>query len=527
MPVPISLSTAALCWSTPDGRPVLRDLDLSFVPERTGIVGRNGTGKSTLLKLLAGEIAPAAGRVIANGTIARLRQSNDIGGGETIADLMGIRDSLAAMNRGLSGAASADELAEIDWTIEARAAEALAECGLEAPLETRLASLSGGQRTRAALAGAIFAAPDFLLLDEPTNDLDADGRAAVRTLLHKWRGGAIVVSHDRALLEEMDAIVELTSLGASRYGGNWSAYRARKALEQEAAEHDALVAERHLAAVKRQAQHSAERQQRRDSAGSRQAARGGMPLILLGKRRDRAEKSGGDTARLAERQITAAQRDAADAASRLERVVPLAVSLAPTGLAPSQRVLDASDLAFSYEPGSPVLSGISFSIVGPKRIALTGANGTGKSTLLALIAGRLLPTAGEVTRHVPFAMFDQQVSLLDPRTTIAANFARLNPGIGNNACRASLARFGFRADAAEQEVGSLSGGQRLRAGLACVLGGPTLPALLLLDEPTNHLDMESIAAVEGGLNAYDGALLVVSHDEAFLDAIGLTRRIAL
>ncbi len=525
MPVPISLSTAALSWSAPDGRPVLRDLNLSFAAERTGIVGRNGTGKSTLLKLLSGEIAPTAGRVTANGTIAHLRQLKDVGADETIADLMGIRDSLAAMNRGLSGVASADELVEIDWTVEARAAEALAECGLEASLETRLASLSGGQRTRAALAGALFAAPDFLLLDEPTNDLDADGRAAVRALLHKWRGGAIVVSHDRALLEEVDAIVELTSLGASRYGGNWSAYRARKAIEQEAAEHDAHGAERRLAEAKRQAQQTAERQQRRDSAGRRDAARGGMPRILLGKRRDRAEKSGGDNARLADRQIAEAQRNAADAARRLERVVPLAVTLAQTGLAPSQRVLDASDLSFAYETATPLLSGMSLSIIGPERIALTGANGTGKSTLLALIAGQLLPTAGAVTMHVPFAMFDQQVSLLDPEETIAANFARLNPGIGNNACRAALARFGFRAEAADQEVSTLSGGQRLRAGLACVLGGPTLPALLLLDEPTNHLDMESIAAVEGGLNAYDGALLVVSHDEAFLDAIRLTRRI--
>ena len=153
-----------------------------------------------------------------------------------------------------------------------------------------LVRLSGGQRTRAALAGAIFAAPDFLLLDEPTNNLDRDGRQAVRDLLHGWRAGAIVVSHDRELLDAMDAIVELTTLGAQRYGGNWSQYRARKAIELAAAEQDLASAERRVAEVERKAQVATERQQRRDAAGSRSAAKGGMPRILLGARKEKAER---------------------------------------------------------------------------------------------------------------------------------------------------------------------------------------------------------------------------------------------
>jgi ATPase subunit of ABC transporter with duplicated ATPase domains len=124
-------------------------------------------------------------------------------------------------------------------------------------------------------------------------------------------------------------------------------------------------------------------------------------------------------------------------------------------------------------------------------------------------------------------MLDQRVSLLDPALSIRDNFRRINPGADENACRAALARFMFRADAALQVAGSLSGGQLLRAGLACVLGGGTPPPLLILDEPTNHLDIDSIEAVEAGLRAYDGALLVVSHDEPFLEAVGITRRLAL
>jgi ATPase subunit of ABC transporter with duplicated ATPase domains len=128
---------------------------------------------------------------------------------------------------------------------------------------------------------------------------------------------------------------------------------------------------------------------------------------------------------------------------------------------------------------------------------------------------------------VPFALLDQNLELLDRALSIRDNFRRLHPGSDENACRAALARFMFRADAALQTVASLSGGQMLRAGLACVLGGPAPPSLLLLDEPTNHLDIESIEAVEAGLRAYDGALLVVSHDEAFLEAVGITRRLEL
>ncbi|MDO9488949.1 MAG: ATP-binding cassette domain-containing protein, partial [Sphingomonadaceae bacterium] len=152
---------------------------------------------------------------------------------------------------------------------------------------------------------------------------------------------------------------------------------------------------------------------------------------------------------------------------------------------------------------------------------------SGKSTLLDLIVGTLTPWAGRIERGAPFALFDQQVALLDRDATILDNFRRLNPAADDNAGRAALARTRFRADAALQLVGTLSGGQLLRAALACVLGGPTPPKLLLLDEPTNHLDIESIETVEAGLRAYDGALIVVSHDEAFLDAIGVTRRLAM
>ena len=527
MSMSASISVANLSWSSPDGHPVLSDLSLSFQPERTGVVGRNGVGKTTLLKLLTGELQPSKGRIAVTGRIGTLRQIVQHSPEETVADLLGVASGLEALRRAEAGVATAEELADTDWTLDARAAEALVQVGLDVPLEASLARLSGGQRTRAALAGVVFAQPDFLLLDEPTNDLDREGRGLVHALLQGWRGGAVVVSHDRELLEAMDAIVELTTLGASRYGGNWSAYRVRKELELTAAERDFAAAERRMGEVARRAQQAIERKARRDAAGSRKAGRGDQPRILLGARRNRAEKSGGENVRLADRQRTEAGRVYGLAKEQIERIETLIADLAQTGLAPSQRVLDVEAVRFGYASDHAILQSTSLSITGPERVAITGPNGSGKSTLLGIVAGQFAPWSGRVTVHVPFALFDQSVSILDAGATIAENFARLNPGVGENGCRAALARFQFRAEAANQSVGALSGGQILRAGLACVLGGPNPPRLLILDEPTNHLDIESVAAVEAGLLAHDGALLVVSHDETFLDAIGVTRRIVL
>lgn len=522
-----SITLSNLSWSTPDARAVLSGLSLNFGSERTGLVGRNGTGKTTLLKLIAGSMQPQSGSVSTDGTVSLLRQSLQIDSGSTVADLFGAADAVALLRRAEAGTASIEEIGDTDWTIEERITSALARVGLEAEPETSLASFSGGQRTRAALAGAVFAEPDFLLLDEPTNNLDREGRDAVISLMRHWRGGAIVVSHDRELLEEMDAIVELTTLGATRYGGNWSAYRALKAQELEAAERGLADAERHAASVKRAAQEAIERKARRDSAGKKKGAKGDMPHILAGTRKDRAEDTGGGNARLADRRKTEADVALATARGRLEVLQPLTMTIASTGLPASRTVVMLDHVTAGYAPDIPLIRDLSFSITGPERVAIAGPNGSGKTTLLALVAGRLQPWQGTVRVVSEWALLDQQAALLDPTLSIRDNFKRINPEADENACRSALARFAFRADAALQTVATLSGGQMLRAGLACVIGGAKPPPLLILDEPTNHLDIDSIEAMEAGLRDYDGALLVVSHDEAFLDAIGIERRIEL
>ncbi|WP_342734961.1 ABC-F family ATP-binding cassette domain-containing protein [Bradyrhizobium sp. B117] len=525
MPASIILSNLSL--STPDGRSLLSSIDLTFAAERTGLVGRNGVGKTTLLASISGDHVPQSGRVLTKGSIGLLRQDVQVLASATVADLFGVRQALELLRRAERGDASADEIAAIDWTLEARLEAALARVGFDPSPDTELSCLSGGQITRVRLAALLFAEPDFLLLDEPTNNLDRDGRKAVTDLLAAWRGGAIVVSHDRDLLETMDAIVELTSLGATRYGGNWSSFRAQKAVELAAARHDLAHAERRLSEIDGKAQEAAERKARRDSGGRKKGAKGDMPRILAGARQDRSEDSGGRNAQIAERRRVEAVEAVDTARRRIEILQPLSVKLPATNLPAGREVLSLDRISAGYRPEQPVLRDLSFAIVGPERAALVGPNGSGKTTLLRVIAGELRPLSGAVRIRPDVALLDQKVSLLDPSLSILENFGRLNPKAGTNECHAALARFMFRADAALQIVGNLSGGQLLRAGLACVLDGVTPPSLLILDEPTNHLDIESIEAVEAGLRAYDGALLVVSHDEAFLQAIGITRRLDL
>ncbi len=515
-----------LSWSRPDGRTLFSHIDLTFSTERVGLVGRNGVGKTTLLNLISGALPVQTGHISVAGTLGVLRQTVQVGSTETVSDLFGVTQALAILKRAESGEATAEDFDIADWTLEMRLASALARVGLEATPDTRLATLSGGQRTRAGLAALFFSQPDFLLLDEPTNNLDRAGRQAVLDLLAGWRGGAIVVSHDRELLEAMDAIVELTTLGATRYGGNWSHYRARKTQELAAAQADLADAEKRIDDAARSVQATAERKVRKDRVGQRSAAKGGAPRILLGAMKNRSENTSGYQARLAERQRTNALAAASETRARIEIFQLLSVCVPPTGLPTGRTVLQIDGATVGYQ-GQPIIRDFSLTLTGPERIAIIGPNGSGKTTLLKLITGKLEPWSGSVRVTDSCALLDQSVSLLDPALSIRDNFRRLHPAADENACRAALARFMFRADAALQIVSTLSGGQLLRTGLVCVLSGTAPPVLLILDEPTNHLDIDSIEAVEAGLCAYDGALLVVSHDEAFLDAINITRRIVL
>ncbi len=522
-----------IAYTLPDGRALFHDLTLSFGRERTGLIGPNGSGKTTLVRLLAGELEPSSGRVRRAGAIAVLPQEFRPPPDAPLAVVLGIEDRLAALRRMEAGAGSAEDLEIIgdDWDLPERAAAVLARFGLaHLPLDRPVGAVSGGEATRVALAGLALGRPDFLVLDEPTNHLDATARAALYDFVEHWSGGLVCVSHDRALLRRMDRIVELSALGVRIFGGNYDDYRAQRDAEDAAAARELESARAALRKAEEKARRVRERQARREAQGRRAAARGGAPRILLNAQKARAEATGARVRAITAREVEEGRGRVAEARRRVEERERPRFDLASSGLPAGRTVLELDEVTFRH-PGAPrpVLDRVSLRIVGPERVAVTGPNGSGKTTLLHVATGRLTPDAGTVRRlpEAETAFLDQQGVPLDPARSVLENFRAFHPEMEETAVRYALARFLFTHEAALQAAGTLSGGQRLRASLACVLGGERTPSLLVLDEPTNHLDLDALEALESALRAYDGALLVVSHDADFLEAIGVDREVAM
>jgi ATPase subunit of ABC transporter with duplicated ATPase domains len=290
----------SLCLTTPDGRPLFDGLTLAIGCERTGLVGRNGCGKSTLLRAIAGGVEPAAGSIQRSGSIGTLAQLAD--DRLTVAQALGVDSALVRLRRLERGEGSLQDAGDVDWTLESRLAAALIETGLPTlPLDRRLASLSGGERTRVALARLLMEAPDVLLLDEPTNNLDADGRAAVAALLARWRGGVVVASHDRALLARVDRIVELAAIGVTIFGGAWPEFAQAREAARARAEADLTRAADALRSTERTVQQAGEKKARRDKAGRAWRAKGVEDKMFMDREKQRAENSGAREGHVAER----------------------------------------------------------------------------------------------------------------------------------------------------------------------------------------------------------------------------------
>jgi ATPase subunit of ABC transporter with duplicated ATPase domains len=517
----------ALALLRPDAMPLFSDLSLTIGPARYGLVGRNGCGKSSLLRLLAGEPVPATGQVSVPASVRLVEQEIDPRL-ETVAGALGVTRAVATLARLEAGRGSPEDAAEADWTLEARLSEGLASVGLpDLDLGRAVQGLSGGERIRLMIARALLDAPDLLLLDEPTNNMDAAGRDAVYRLLEDWRGGVVVASHDRALLERVDWIVELTPQGCHVTAGGWSAHAADRAARLDRLERRLDRAETHAAEVAKAARTRADRQARRAASGRRAAADGSQPKLVTNARKARAEATSGAGQRLAERQGQEAAIAVADARSETERARPMSFALPSCGLPVGRKVLAVEGLTLRHGNG-PVIGPVSLTLTGPERVALSGPNGAGKSSVLRAVSGRSDGFDGSVWCARPDPPFlDQHLSLLQPNRSLLANLQELQPGLSRNAAHAALARFAFRNMDAERHAGSLSGGERLRAALACVFAADPTPELLILDEPTNHLDTDAVETLEIALRAYDGALLVVSHDEDFLRRIGVETRVTL
>lgn len=517
------LTLEGVSFVLPDGRVLFHDLFESLDARPTSLVGGNGVGKSVLGQLCAGLLEPTTGTCRRAVGVHYLAQQADAGSG-SVASLAGLAPVLDALSRIEAGSLDvADfDLVGTRWDLRERFASALAAAGLEhLDADTPAANLSGGEAMRVALLGARLSDAAYLILDEPTNHLDSEHRAELMAWLTGWRGGLLVISHDRALLERMERTIELTPGGLRSYGGGYGLYAAQKAEEREAAFRELASARAERRRGERALREQGERQARRTARGAREGKTANLAPILLGRRKEQGEAT---AARAAEQQAMqlAQLNDRARKAAAAVGPDTAVVLRAPTGTPPAGRVAHLSNVVLPWGPAH--LRAIDLAMTGRQRIGVTGPNGSGKSTLLKVLGGEVLPTSGSASVFVPFARLDQRLAHLDPSLTLIEQLKASTSHLSVGDLRSRLALLGLGIETVASPMSGLSGGERLKAALALAILASPPARLLLLDEPTNHLDLPSIEAVEAMLREYTGALLVVSHDIAFLNGLGLTHR---
>ncbi|KKO60317.1 ABC-F family ATP-binding cassette domain-containing protein [Serratia sp. TSA_130.2] len=507
-----------------DGETLFGPLDLAFDRQRCGLVGRNGVGKTQLLRLIAGLDQPGNGHVESHAALAYVAQQLEIAADTTLAQLLGYGEVFAALARLEQGQPLADDIDRLEgrWDLNDRLQNAFVAAGLPAfdPLRSA-SSLSGGERMRAALCGALLGEADFLLLDEPTNHLDSVGRAWLYQQLDQWRGGLLIASHDRQLLAHMERIVELTPGALRSYGGNYDDYRRQRDTEQQAARADLEHAreERRRTRARQQKEH--DMSQRRSAQTLRV-----VDTLNIASFERVAYKSAAKESLGTLRKQHQDRRDSLDAAvreayQRVEEEQPVLLALPGSEVNANKQVLVLERLQLPFVSAPP----LDLRIDGPMRVALTGPNGCGKSTLLKTILGRLATLSGHCHCPLSTAYLDQTLSQLDPNLSVMEHLGLQDSPLAEGALRTRLAQLQLGADRIALPLGSLSGGERLKAALACALWRRQPAQLLLLDEPTNHLDLASSLAIETALADFPGAMLVVSHDEDFLQALRPTHRL--
>ena len=571
-----------ISYAHPSEPALFIDLSAVFSAPLTGLIGDNGCGKTTLMRLILGELTPDSGSVVAPERMAHLSQDLGLGSDQTLAELCGISEVLRALQAVESGEYSPELYEAIGdrWDVEERTLATLTTYGftpaalvdrdnpeaVRALFARRMHSFSGGEAVIAALASLTASNPEFILLDEPTNNLDSAAKAQLFETLKALPCPALIISHDRDLLEHMNVIAELH---ADRQGvahlrlfeGNYSTYRQALETEQQAAQRRVSEAKSRVRSAHRewvQAQEIISRNMSRvwkddqpdtilalAKDASRQAA-AKLRVLRIGKQEQAQEEyqSAQDQVRAQEKIYAELSQQPLPAGRKVlelrrvdSRVVDSRVSRETFTLRQPEKVdslhFSPTEAGDENRQGTPAERPEHLILSGPEHLRITGANGSGKTTLLEAIAHADDPEyrspvqpAYRVDYCLEGAYIPQRITL-DPQLTLLQCVQQANRGVSEQHLRDQLARLLFRRESVHHKTGELSGGERFRAAVAQVLLADPVPQLLMLDEPTNNLDISSVDWLVQALEAYTGALIVVSHDEDFCRRIRIDRTLAL
>ncbi|WP_346239232.1 ribosomal protection-like ABC-F family protein [Niabella insulamsoli] len=500
--------------------------------EKVALIGNNGVGKSTLLKIIAGELQPSEGQIEVEAEPYYMPQIFGQFNHLTIAQALNIEDKLSAFGKILNGNTSEENftLLNDDWTIEERCKEALNFWNLnELDLFEKMGKLSGGQKTKIFLAGIAIHQPKVILMDEPTNHLDLSARLLFYDFVEAVKSTLIVVSHDRRLLNLFQKTLELNTVGIKTYGGNFDFYSEQKKIEDAALTQGVQNTEKALRKAKAKERETLARQQKLDARGKGKQEKAGVARIMMNTLRNSAEKSTSKLKSVHTEKIAGIHKELNELRSSLPDISTINFGLDSSALHRGKTLVTATQLNYGYHDQALWKHQLNFQITSGERIVLKGMNGSGKTTLIQLILGNLRPQTGSLrTADCKAVYLDQEYSLLDDNRTVYEQAAGLNiAALEEHEVKIRLHRFLFTKNDWDKKCEVLSGGERMRLSLCCLTLDRKSPDLIVFDEPTNNLDIQNIEILTSAINQYQGTIIVVSHDEVFLEQINIQREIHL
>lgn len=500
--------------------------------DKVALIGNNGTGKSTLLKILAGELQPSSGKVIADTIPYYVPQHFGQFNNCTVAEALRVDQKLKALKDIIEGRATDTALTLLndDWLLEERCAEALAQWNLDkVDLNRKMETLSGGQKTKVFLAGITVHQPEIVLLDEPSNHMDATSRNLLYQYIRATSHALVIVSHDRTLLNLLNTVYELSKRGITVYGGNYEFYNEQKKIEANAIQHDLHSKEKALRKAKEVEREALERKQKLNARGRKKQEKAGLPTISMKTFKNNAEKS---TSRIKDAH-TEKVGSIAQELSALRKEIPdvdkMKIDLDNTKLHRGKRLITAHAINYSYRHQPLWKQSLSFIITSGERVVIKGANGSGKTTLIKIILGEIQPQSGIIERtEVKSIYIDQDYSLINNNLTVYQQTQQFNyDKLQEHELKIRLNRFLFTREYWDKPCNTLSGGEKMRLMLCCLTISNQAPDIIILDEPTNNLDIQNIEILTNAVNEYQGTLIVVSHDNYFLEQISITHEIRL